>query len=45
MRYYDPDEGSITLDGHDLRKLDLEWLREKIGYVQQEPFLFAGTIK
>ena len=45
MRYYDPDKGSITLDGHDLRKLDLEWLRENIGYVQQEPFLFAGTIK
>lgn len=35
LRYYDPDEGSITLDGNDLRDLDLEWLRSKIGYVSQ----------
>ena len=45
MRFYDPDEGRITLDGHDLRKIDLVWLREAIGYVGQEPVLFATTIK
>jgi len=37
MRFYDPDEGRITLDGVDLREYDLEWLRYQIGYVGQEP--------
>ena len=45
MRFYDPIEGRITLDGIDLRELDLVWLREQIGYVGQEPVLFATTIK
>lgn len=45
MRFYDPDEGKVTLDGHDLRDIDLLWLREQIGYVGQEPVLFATTIK
>ena len=45
MRFYDPDEGKITLDGHDLKELDLEWLRKQIGYVGQEPILFATSIK
>lgn len=45
MRFYDPDEGSITLDGVDLRNLDLVWLRENIGYVGQEPVLFATSIR
>lgn len=45
MRFYDPLEGRITLDGIDLRELDLQWLRENIGYVGQEPVLFATTIK
>lgn len=45
MRFYDPIEGRITLDGVDLRDLDLIWLREQIGYVGQEPVLFATTIK
>jgi len=45
MRFYDPDEGRITLDGVDLREYDLEWLRYQIGYVGQEPRLFEGTIK
>jgi len=34
----------IALDGHDLRDLDLKWLRGMIGFVQQEPFLFNDTI-
>lgn len=40
MRFYDPDEGKITLDGIDLRDYDLHWLRNQIGYVGQEPSLF-----
>ena len=45
MRFYDPEEGRITLDGVDLRDLDLVWLRENIGYVGQEPVLFATPIR
>jgi ATP-binding cassette subfamily B (MDR/TAP) protein 1 len=45
MRFYDPDEGRITMDGVDLRDLDLIWLRENIGYVGQEPVLFATSIR
>ena len=45
MRFYDPDEGRVLLDGHDLRTLDLNWLRQQIGYVGQEPVLFATSIK
>jgi len=43
-RFYDPASGSVTLDGTDLRKLQLPWLRERISLVSQEPVLFAGTI-
>lgn len=35
MRFYDPEEGRITLDGVDLKDLDLIWLREQFGYVGQ----------
>ena len=45
MRYYDPEEGTISLDGNDLRDLDLDWLRSQIGYVGQEPVLFAASIR
>lgn len=45
MRFYDPDHGRITLDGVDLKDLDLDWLRQQIGYVGQEPVLFATSIK
>lgn len=45
MRLYDPDEGRITLDGVDLRDLDLRWLRSQIGYIGQEPLLFATSIR
>jgi ATP-binding cassette subfamily B (MDR/TAP) protein 1 len=45
MRFYDPDKGRITLDGIDLKDLDLYWLRGQIGYVGQEPVLFAASIK
>ena len=45
MRFYDPDSGAIYLDGVDLRYLNLDWLRSQIGYVKQEPILFAASIK
>ena len=43
-RFYDAEEGSITLDGTDIRDLKLEDLRRRVGVVLQEPFLFRGTI-
>jgi ATP-binding cassette subfamily B (MDR/TAP) protein 1 len=45
MRFYDPNDGRITMDGVDMRDLDLVWLRENIGYVGQEPVLFATSIR
>ena len=44
LRFYDPDEGRIAIDGHDTRTLDAAWLRSQIGVVLQEPTLFSGTI-
>ncbi len=44
-RFYDPQQGSITIDGTDLRDLTLKSLRQQIGVVQQDVFLFAGTIR
>jgi ATP-binding cassette subfamily B protein len=44
-RFYDPSEGRITIDGHDLRDVRLESLRSKIGIVLQETTLFSGTIR
>ena len=35
----------IFLDGRDIRQLNLNWLRSKIGYVGQEPVLFSGSIE
>lgn len=43
-RFYDPIEGIVTLDGHDLRSLQVKWLRDQIGMVGQEPILFATSI-
>jgi ABC-type multidrug transport system fused ATPase/permease subunit len=44
MRFYDPKAGTIHLDGYPLRELSLSYLREQIGLVSQEPFLFNGTV-
>ncbi len=44
-RFYDPSQGRITIDGHDLRDLRLESLRRQIGIVLQETTLFSGTIR
>jgi len=47
QRFYDYEtgKGSITLDGNELKDLNLRWLRENIGYVGQEPVLFATSVK
>lgn len=44
-RFYDPSEGSITIDGYDLRDVTLDSLRSQIGIVLQETTLFSGTIR
>ncbi|WP_274308931.1 ABC transporter ATP-binding protein [Solibacillus daqui] len=44
-RFYDVTEGSITIDGHDIRDLTQSSLRKQIGTVQQDVFLFTGTIR
>ncbi len=44
LRFYDVDSGAIYLDGIDIRKLNLNWLRSNIGVVSQEPVLFNTTI-
>ena len=43
-RFYDPREGRITIDGHDLRGVTQASLRRQLGIVPQEGFLFAGTV-
>lgn len=43
-RFYDVDEGVIRIDGKDIRKVTLKSLRSQIGIVQQDVYLFAGTI-
>ncbi|MCB2230560.1 ABC transporter ATP-binding protein/permease [bacterium] len=45
MRFFDPDRGSVTLDGVDLRSLSLASLRNAISIVDQEPLLFRATIR
>ena len=44
-RFYDVDEGSITIDGLDIRKMTQQSLRKQIGVVQQDVYLFGGTIR
>ena len=43
-RFYDPSSGSITLDGTDIKTLNVKWLRSQLGLVSQEPVLFQGTV-
>lgn len=45
MRFYDVKEGAVLIDGIDIRHLPLAYLRQQIGFVQQEPFLFNGTVR
>ena len=44
-RLYDPDEGTVLLDGRDIRSFTPEERTEKIGFILQEPFLFTGTVR
>ena len=44
-RFYDPQEGRITVDGYDLRDVKLDKYRKQMAIVLQDPFLFAGTVK
>jgi ATP-binding cassette subfamily B protein len=45
VRFYDPQAGRVTIDGHDLRDVTLDSLRRQLGVVPQEPFLFHGTFR
>ena len=44
-RFYDASAGAVLVDGVDVRDYDLKALRDKIGYVPQQSFLFKGTVK
>lgn len=44
-RFYDPDEGCVLLDGIDIKRLKLSWLRQQLGLVSQEPSLFDDTVR
>ena len=44
QRFYDPTEGAISLDGRDIRSVELTWLRDQMAIVSQEPMLFHGTV-
>ena len=44
-RFYDPSFGGVFVDGHNLKDVDLRWLREQMALVLQDPFLFNDTIK
>ncbi len=44
-RFYDPQHGAVTIDGHDLRDLRAEPLRRQLGIVPQEGFLFSGSVR
>ncbi|XP_027333508.1 ABC transporter B family member 11-like [Abrus precatorius] len=45
QRFYDPDSGQITLDGKEIQRIQLKWLRQQMGLVSQEPVLFNNTIR
>jgi len=44
LRFYDPDSGTIRVDGYDTREVSLRSLREHIGYIGQDPYLFYGSV-
>jgi len=45
LRFYDPLAGVVTIDGVDLKTIDLKWFRSQIGLISQEPILFATSIR
>ncbi|MCJ8010708.1 ABC transporter ATP-binding protein/permease [Paenibacillus sp. KQZ6P-2] len=44
FRFYDPQKGTITIDGQDVKDLPKQWIRHHMGIVLQDPYLFTGTI-
>ncbi|MHB8928236.1 MAG: ABC transporter ATP-binding protein [Bacillota bacterium] len=44
-RFYDPDEGRVVVDGHDLRSVTMASLRSQLGVVLQDTFIFSGTVR
>jgi len=44
LKFYEPGEGTVSIDGHDLRYVDAATLRSRIGYVPQDIYVFAGTV-
>jgi ATP-binding cassette subfamily B protein len=44
FRFYDPQKGTITIDGQDVKDLPKQWIRQHMGIVLQDPYLFTGTI-
>uniref|UniRef100_H2ZPW4 Bile salt export pump n=1 Tax=Ciona savignyi TaxID=51511 RepID=H2ZPW4_CIOSA len=44
-RFYDADEGEVSIDGCDIKKLNIKWVRQQMGLVSQEPMLFNQSIK
>lgn len=44
QRFYQPTEGLVLIDGHDISQLDVRWLRQQMALVDQEPVLFSETI-
>ncbi|MBQ6887648.1 MAG: ABC transporter ATP-binding protein [Lachnospiraceae bacterium] len=44
-RFYDVQEGTVSIDGHDIKKVSIESLRKQMGIMTQDNFLFSGTIK
>lgn len=44
-RFYDVNSGQVTIDGNNIKDINLKWLRQHVGYVGQEPVLFATSIR
>lgn len=44
FRFYDPQKGTITIDGQPIKELPKQWIRQHMGIVLQDPYLFTGTI-
>jgi ATP-binding cassette, subfamily B (MDR/TAP), member 11 len=44
QRFYDPENGQVKIDNNDLRSLNVNWIRNQIGVVNQEPVLFGTSI-
>ncbi len=45
FRFWDPQRGQVLIDGVDIRRLDLRWLRSQMALVQQDVFVFSGTVE